>query len=201
MADVLQCRVHGRSIKNPEFFIFQKNNDCKNHPYIYFSFKPSTMLKNLFFIAILFTGLIACKSKSAYNYSEAIVAKDRSLTPHIEETEGKVGRYIAANQYDSVAIAGEAMEKLIQQKIDEINALPVPKAKEADNFKTATIRYFNFIKSLYTGYKNLGKAQTEEERQQVLTDLQKLVSEKPAVIADMQKAQGKYADANGFKVK
>ena len=43
-----------------------------------------------------------------------------SLTPHIEETEAKVGRYIAANQYDSVAIAGEAMEKLVQQKIDEI---------------------------------------------------------------------------------
>ncbi|MEP6701164.1 MAG: hypothetical protein ABJA85_07605 [Bacteroidota bacterium] len=159
------------------------------------------MLRNLFFIAILFTGLVACKSKSAYNYSQDIVTKERSLTPHIEETEANVGRYITANQYDSVAIAGEAMEKLVQQKIDEINALPVPKAKEADNFKAATIRYFNFIKSLYTGYKNLGKASTEEERQQVLTDLQKLVGEKPTVIADMQKAQGKYADANGFKVK
>ncbi|MBL0130672.1 MAG: hypothetical protein IPP43_05780 [Chitinophagaceae bacterium] len=53
---------------------------------------------------------------------------------------------------------------------------------------------------MYAGYKNLGKAATEEDRQQVIADLQKLVSEKQAIVDEMQKAQKKFADANGFKV-
>jgi len=159
------------------------------------------MAKKLFFIALLFTGLVACKSKSAYKYSEDIVTKERSLTTPIETTEDKVEKYIAARQYDSIAIAGEDMEKLVQQKIDEINSMPVPDAEGADDFKTASIRYFKYIKSLYTGYKNLGEAETEEARQEVVDELQKLVKDKPSVISDMQAAQRKYADANGFKVK
>lgn len=158
------------------------------------------MFKNLLFITLLFTGLVACKSKGAFNYSQNIVAKEKSLEPEIQATEKNVGKYLTASQYDSVAIAGEKMEKLVQQKIDEINAMSVPKAKETENFKAATIRYFNFIKSMYAGYKNLGKAATEEDRQQVIADLQKLVSEKQAVVDEMQKAQKKFADANGFKV-
>ncbi|MGB3153683.1 MAG: hypothetical protein WBB06_03720 [Chitinophagaceae bacterium] len=158
------------------------------------------MFKKLLLIALLFTGLVACKSKGAFNYSQTIVAKEKSLEPEIRATEKNVEKYLTAAQYDSVAIAGEKMEKLVQQKIDEINALSVPKAKETENFKAATIRYFNFIKSMYAGYKNLGKAATEEDRQQVIADLQKLVSEKQAVVDEMQKAQKKFADANGFKV-
>ncbi|MFZ1264072.1 MAG: hypothetical protein WAT34_11250 [Chitinophagaceae bacterium] len=158
------------------------------------------MFKKLLLIALLFTGLVACKSKGAFNYSQTIVAKEKSLEPEIRATEKNVEKYLTAAQYDSVAIAGEKMEKLVQQKIDEINALSVPKAKETENFKAATIRYFNFIKSMYAGYKNLGKAATEEDRQQVIADLQKLVSEKQAIVDEMQKAQKKFADANGFKV-
>ena len=158
------------------------------------------MFKKLLLIALLFTGLVACKSKGAFNYSQTIVAKEKSLEPEIRATEKNVEKYLTAAQYDSVAIAGEKMEKLVQQKIDEINALSVPKAKETANFKAATIRYFNFIKSMYAGYKNLGKAATEEDRQQVIADLQKLVSEKQAIVDEMQKAQKKFADANGFKV-
>ena len=158
------------------------------------------MTNNLFLIVILLTGLVACKSKSAYNYSQDIVSKERSLSSQIERTEDKVVKFVAAEQFDSVAIAGEQMEKLVQQKIDEIDAMPLPKAKEAANFKTAAIRYFKYIKSLYTGYKNLGKASTEEARQEVVSDLKKLIDEKQPVISEMQKAQGKFADANGFKV-
>ncbi len=158
------------------------------------------MIKNLFFIAVLFTGIIACKSNSAHKYSEDIVVKEKSLTTHITATESKAKRYMDANQYDSLAIAGEEMERIVQQKIDEIDAMPVPKAKEAANFKTATLRYFNYIKSLYTGYKKLGKAQTDEDRQVVVTELQGLVGEKETIISEMQKVQTKFAEANGFKV-
>lgn len=158
------------------------------------------MFKQLMLIAFLFTGLVACKSKSAFNYSEAITAKDKSLEIDVKATEDKVSKYGAAQQFDSVAIAGENMEKIVQQKIDEINALPVPKAKGAEEFKAAALTYFKFIKSLYTGYKNAGNAKTDEERQAIVTELQQIVGEKQKILSDMQAAQRKYAEANGFKV-
>lgn len=158
------------------------------------------MLKKLLLVAVLFAALVSCKSKGAYNYSQDIVAKERSLTPDIEATESKVTKFVTDGTYDSIVVAAEKMEKMVQVKIDEIDAMKVPKAKEVDNFKAATLRYFRYIKSIYTTYKELGKATTEEGRQAVVENLQKLVDEKTAVITEMQKAQRSYAEANGFKV-
>ncbi len=62
------------------------------------------------------------------------------------------------------------------------------------------LRYFAFIKSLFTGYKNYGLAKTYGERQQIAIEQQKLVEERPSVIIEIQKVQKNYAEANGFKV-
>lgn len=158
------------------------------------------MRKNLFLIAILFTGLVACKSKSAFNYSQDIVAKERSLTADINATEDKVEKFATAQQFDSVAAVSERMENLVQKKIDEIMAMKVPKAKEADNFREAALKYFKYIKSIYTAYKEVGKAPTAEERAKLAEEMQEVAAKKEEVVSDMQKAQRKYAEANGFKV-
>ena len=72
--------------------------------------------------------------------------------------------------------------------------------KEADNFKRAMLKYFQYIKSLYTNYKNWGNAETVEERDVIVLAIQKLVRDKEKVITEMQGAQRKYADVNGFKL-
>ncbi len=159
------------------------------------------MFKHLLFIAVLFTGLIACKSKSAYNYSQKLVALERPFSLIINSAEEKIGEYVAAEKFDSIAITGADLENQVQKKIDEINAIPLPKAKEADNLKAAMLRYFTFIKSLSTGYKNYGLAKTDDERQQIANEQQKLVEEEPSMISGLQSIQKKYAEANGFKVK
>lgn len=160
------------------------------------------MRKNLFLTALLFAGLVACKSnsKSAFNYSQDIVAKERSLTTDITETEGLVEKFAGAGQFDSVAAVSARMENKVQKKIDEISALKVPDAKEADNFRDAALKYFKYIKRIYTAYKAVGEAPTAEERQKLVEDMQEVAGKKQDVIDDMQKAQKKYAEANGFKV-
>jgi hypothetical protein len=158
------------------------------------------MRKHLFLIALLFTGLVACKSKSAFNFSQDIVAKERSLTADINITEDKVEKFATAQQFDSVAAVSEQMEKKVQTKIDEIMAMKVPSAKEADNFREAALRYFKYIKSIYTAYKNVGLAPTAEERSKLAEEMQEVASKKDEVVSDMQKAQRKYAEANGFKI-
>ncbi len=159
------------------------------------------MFKKLIIAAVLFTGLMSCgKSKSGFKYSQDIVAKERSLQPDINATESKVKEFAMNNQYDSIGVAGAHMEEVVQKKIDEINKMPLPNAKGASEFKAAVLRYFDYIKSMYSAYKQLGKAETDEARTAELENIQKLANDKNEVITDMQKAQRKYADDNGFKI-
>lgn len=148
-------------------------------------------------LLLLLTG---CKSKSAFNYSEDMIKKERSLVPHIEATEDKVGKFAAKEQFDSVAAVAANMENMIQEKINEVKSTTPPKVKQADNFKIAMLKYFEYIKSLYTSYKNWGNAETAEERDEIVLAMQELVKDKEKVIKEMQAAQRKYADANGFRL-
>lgn len=159
------------------------------------------MRKQLFAVVIAAALLTACDSKkAAFQFSQDIVKKETSLITDIEKTENAVERYNTAQQFDSIAIAGEKMENLIEEKVKEIKAMKTPKAKGAEEFKTAALRYFQFMKSLYTGYKNYGKASSAEEREKVIQDVMKIVNDKDIAIKDMQTAQKKYADDNGFKL-
>lgn len=160
------------------------------------------MLKKLIIIATILTGFAGCSSraKSAVKYNNDIIAMENSLQPDVEATENKVSKYFDSGQYDSMAIAGEKMEVIVQKKIDEINAMPMPDAKDVSSFKAAVIEYFKFIKSLYTDYKQYGLAGTEEKRLEVAQDIQKLVNRKQDALDDLQSAQRKFASANGFKL-
>ncbi len=159
------------------------------------------MTRNLFAFAIAILALTSCKSKKeAYNYNQDIVAMEKELEPAITATEDKVAKYAAANQYDSIAVAGKEMEDKVQVKIDKIESKAAPGAKEGESFKAAILKYFKFIRGLYADYVKLGKAKNQDERDAVLVDIQKVVDEKQKVITDMQVAQRKYAEANGFKV-
>jgi hypothetical protein len=158
------------------------------------------MVKKIIVIAIVAALFVSCKSKSAFNYSEEIVKKERSLGPEMTIVEKNVADFLSAEKYDSVAVAGTRMEKLVQQKIDEIEAMKPPGGKEAEDFKAASIKYFKYIKGIYTNYKSIGNAGSDEERQKKYEELQEMVSDKNAVISNMQSAQKKFADAHGFKV-
>lgn len=161
------------------------------------------MLKKLIIIATLAAGITACggsNAKSARDYNNEIITQEKILEPEVTATENKVKEYYEAGQFENIAAAGEKMETLVQKSIDEINDLPVPKAKGVDNFKAAMIKYFKFIKSLYTNYKEFGRADTEEKRQEILQEIQKSVSGKGEILSEMQAAQRKFADDNGFKL-
>ena len=73
------------------------------------------MRKQLFAVVMAAALLTACGSKkAAFQFSQDIVKKERSLITDIEKTEDAVERYNAAEQFDSIAIVGEKMESLIE---------------------------------------------------------------------------------------
>ena len=160
------------------------------------------MLKRIIIITALFAGITACnsKSKSARDYNNNIIAEERSLQPEEQTIEDNVKKYYDAGQYDSIALAGGHMEEVVQKSIDEIDALPVPKTNGVEIFKAAVIQYFKFFKSIYTIYKEYGLAGTDERRTEIMTELQKLTSQKQEVVNDLQRAQRKYAGDNNFRM-
>lgn len=160
------------------------------------------MFKQLITAAIMLVTISACNSdtKSAFQFSQDIVNLERSLIDDVGKTEDAVKQFISYEQYDSMAIVSARMESLIDDKLQQVKALKAPKVKEADNFKAASVRYFEFMKSMYTGYVKYGKAATQEERDVIMEELQEIVGNKNAAISDMQTAQRKFAEANNFKV-
>jgi hypothetical protein len=157
------------------------------------------MIKKLLIVLIVFSVFSACNPQAAFNYSQNIVKKEQSLTPDITSTEQKVKVFNEKEQFDSIAVAGRRMEKLVDDRLNEIKEQPAPDVKEGPAFKDASIKYFEFIKSIYTGYKNYGNA-AAETRQQEMSKLQQMVLKKADAIADMQHAQRKFASANGFRI-
>lgn len=158
------------------------------------------MIKKILFAVAIIGFLTSCNSQSAFKYSESIVKKEQALTGDITTTEDKIEGFLKDEKYDSIVVAADRMEKLVDKALTEIKNEPAPDVKEAGPFKEASIKYFSFIKSLYTGYKDLGSAPTPEAREAEMLKLQKLVGEKTAIIGDMQRVQKKFAEANDFKL-
>jgi len=144
---------------------------------------------------------IACKSKIAADYSEAIAKKENALGPEVKEATNKLVRYFAAYDYDSIASVSSQMEAKVETLLREIKNKPAPKLPEAENFKQASIRYLNYLKSIYTSYKNYG-SQTTPEGRIIAQDEMTVINSQEEVMADYLKvAQQKFAKANGFKIK
>ncbi|WEK34215.1 MAG: hypothetical protein P0Y53_17140 [Candidatus Pseudobacter hemicellulosilyticus] len=144
--------------------------------------------------------LTGCGGGSAFNFNQTIIQKEESLVKDLESTEAKVLEYVKNDHYDSIAIAGGRMEKLIEEKLQEIRELPAPDAKGAEAFKTSAINYFVFIKQVYTGYRQVGEAKDEDQRAEEWAALMELVGKRQEVLDKMQRSQKAFASANGFRV-
>src|SRR3954470_11415248 len=99
--------------------------------------------------------LYSCKSKVAYNYSQKIVSMERSLIPTMTTTEQDVAKYAKVQNWDSVNNISDRMEKLVNSKLEEIKMETAPDVKEGEEFKKASIRYFEYISDIYASYKDV----------------------------------------------
>lgn len=158
------------------------------------------MFQKLLFSVLIVLALVSCQSKDAFNFSQDIVKKEQALLPDVSMTEKKIASFIEAGKYDSVASAGQAMVDKVNKTIDEIKAMKTPDAKEADNFKNASVKYFEYMRDMYNTYVTYGKSATDVERLNQLSNIMKMAGNAQNVVKEMEGAQKKYAEANGFKI-
>jgi len=157
--------------------------------------------KTIVAIAIICSVAAGCKSKLAIDYNDMIVEKQKSLGKSMDAAAPLLKNYFASFQYDSIASVSTRMETKIDTIIGDISKKPVPNVKQADNFKKAALHYFDYMKSIYTSYKNYGLQNSPEGRQIQLQIMSMIIKNEDKMIAEMQKAQKIFARDNGFKIR
>jgi hypothetical protein len=156
--------------------------------------------RTVFSIAVVCFFVIACKSKVAMNYNDLIVKKQKVLNASMDKTEPALKNYFASYEYDSIVSLSSRMEASIDSIARSIKNTAAPKVKQGENFKKAALNYFDYMKSVYTGYKNYGLQTTPDGRQIQLEIMSKLTGQEDKAIADMHEAQRIFAKDNGFKI-
>ena len=157
--------------------------------------------KTIVAIAVIGSMAAGCKSKLAIDYNDMIVKKQKSLGRGMDAVAPLLKNYFASFQYDSIASVSSRMEAKIDTIIRDIAKKPVPNVKQGDNFKKAALHYFDYMKSIYTSYKNYGLQNSPEGRQIQLQIMSMIIKNEDKMIAEMQKAQQIFARDNGFKIR
>lgn len=162
-------------------------------------------MKQLVVIILFFTAVACNNTKkeshdTAIQFSEKIVNTEQELAKPLAQAEQKILAKLDSSNFDSVgAIAAEA-ELLIADKIKEIEALRVKDFKGGEAFRSSALNYFEYVKSIFANYKNIGYAETEGARLYEVRRMDSLRSQQQSVVTEMQLAQKLFADDNGFKV-
>jgi hypothetical protein len=157
--------------------------------------------KTISTIAAICFFMIGCRSKIAIDYNDMIAKKQKDLNKSMDETEPALKNYFSSYQYDSIARVSSRMEAKIDSIMRDISKTPAPKVKQGENFKKAALNYFDYMKSIYTSYKNYGVQTTPQGRQFQLQVMSNVTSYEDKAITEMQQAQRIFAKDNGFKIK
>jgi hypothetical protein len=152
-------------------------------------------------IAIVCFFAIGCKSKIAKDYSDMIVKKQKNLAESIDQNEPRLKNYFTNYEYDSIASVSDRMVAKIDSIILGIKNKPAPKVTQGENFKKAALNYFDYMKTLYTSYKNYGAQTTPEGRIVGREVIARVTTEEDLMIAQLKEAQRIFAKDNGFKIK
>lgn len=170
------------------------------------------MIKNIAFVlAILF--LISCNSNTEsgnnsteknaqkvhtpVQLNERVMALENSLEEPMLKAEAEIKVRSDNGNYDGVIQSAKAMEDTIQLRIDHVKSLD-PVGVGGDDFKLISTRYFEYLKSIYTTYREMAEAKTDEARLEKAKQMEAIMKGQADVLGNLQRTQQKYAADNGF---
>lgn len=164
-----------------------------------------TMKQLLILATTCFLFLTACKStkkdaQTPMQFSEKIVNIELEMGEPLAKAEETLRAQADSGKFEEMGKTAEEAEKLIADRIDEIKKMSASDFKGGDEFKQASINYFQYIKSIYTNYKNIGLADNEGVRLAETRKMDTIRANQENVVTLMQAAQDKFATENGFKV-
>lgn len=125
------------------------------------------------------------------------MALENSLEEPMLKAEAEIKVRSDNGNMQGVAQSAKAMEDSIQLRVDEVKKL-TPVGKGGEDFKIVLTRYFEFLKSIYTTYREIAEAPNDNVRAEKGKQMQSIMNAQSSVITTLQQAQQKYAADNGF---
>lgn len=164
-------------------------------------------MKQFLLVALAYTSILfSCTStkkedtQTPMQFSEKIVNMELELGQPLASAEKSIITKLDSSDYENAGkIAAEA-EKLVDEKIKSIEKINAKGFTGGEEFKTTAINYFEYVKSIYTNYKNIGTAGSEGARLAEVRRMDTIRANQERVITMMQAAQDKFATDNGFQV-
>ncbi|ANH84005.1 hypothetical protein A8C56_16005 [Niabella ginsenosidivorans] len=135
---------------------------------------------------------------TAKQYSDEVLRMQQSLAEPIRQAENEIKAFGDSANYSGMAGAAGKMESLIQGKIDTLNKIDAASFQGGADFKTVVIRYFEYLKSVYSSYKEIGNAANGVERLKATDDMYQKLSAQQDVEERMRTSQTRFAALNGF---
>lgn len=135
---------------------------------------------------------------TAKQYSDEVVTMQQSLAEPIRTAENEIKNFGDNSNYAGLAGVGGKMESLLQGKIDTLNNIKTSSFTGGDDFKIVVIRYFEYLKDVYSTYKQIGNAPDQAARLKLTNDMYQKLSAQPDVEERMKASQTRFAAMNGF---
>ena len=157
------------------------------------------MKRNIFSFLFALVAFASCNQQKALDYNNNLVAKETKLSEKITVAQNNLNSYIEEKKYDSIAAVAERVTKEIDNTISDVIKIPAPNIPEAGNFKNGYIHFYQFIKSIYAGYKDYGTV-PDVDKQNALNKVAETKGKMPQVLSEFQAIQRKFAQANYMKI-
>lgn len=129
--------------------------------------------------------------------NETIMALENSLEEPMLKAEAEIKVRSSNANMAGVAQSAKAMEDSIQLRLDAAKNLS-PVGVGGEDFKVVSVRYFEFLKSIYTTYREMAEAKDDNIKMEKAKQMESLMNSQAGVMATLQQAQQKYATDNGF---
>lgn len=159
--------------------------------------------RGIFFAIIPVLILLSCQSTTdANSYNHYFVEKERKIGSYTDAAISKFNVYYSTDNYDSLAIVSEQVEKIITDELYDMGLKKIPEEIiGGEELKRAFISYFSYMKSVFTAYKELGLQENADKREAARARLSILIERNDSEIKAMQKAQRKFAYDNNLRMK
>ena len=145
------------------------------------------------------TGKVDAKPATASEFYERVAELEETMSEPLLTTEAEIKARGDKQDFEGIVKSAKKMEDTVDVRINAIKNMP-PVGHGGEDFKTMAVRYFEFIKSIYTGYRKIGEATTEEDRVKAADEMATIINNQQAVLDNLHIQQERYAANNHFVI-
>ncbi len=155
-------------------------------------------------LASCFVLLISCNSSSGDEkattpeaFNDRVYSMEQSLGEPLLKAEADIRQQQQQGDFKAMAQTASAMEDSIDLRIRAIGKMK-PLGVGGEDFKTAAVRYFEYLKRIYSTYGEIALASDLQSKDAAENKMARWLTWQTQVLANLRSAQAKYAADNSF---